>query len=74
MSVPTEREAFLLRELVRFLYDEDLVSGKEIRVLVVAAGKRGRNTSGTDSISAKRTGRLSPYLISRFTRTAKSRR
>jgi hypothetical protein len=37
MSVPTEREAFLLRELSRFLYDEDLVSGKEDRVLVVAA-------------------------------------
>lgn len=36
-SVPTEREAFLLRELSRFLYDEDLVSGKEDRVLVVAA-------------------------------------
>jgi len=39
MSVPTEREAFLLRELVRFIYDEDLVSGKEDRVLVVAARK-----------------------------------
>lgn len=39
MSVPTEREAFLLRELSRFLYDEDLVSGKENRVLVVAARK-----------------------------------
>ncbi len=39
MSVPTEREAFLLRELSRFLYDEDLVSGKEDRVLVVAARK-----------------------------------
>ena len=38
-SVPTEREAFLLRELVRFLYDEELVSGKEDRVLVVAARK-----------------------------------
>ncbi|EMA25157.1 hypothetical protein C443_03139 [Haloarcula argentinensis DSM 12282] len=37
MSVPTEREAFLLRELSRFFYDEDLVSGKEDRVLVVAA-------------------------------------
>ena len=39
LSVPTEREAFLLRELSRFLYDEDLVSGKEDRVLVVAARK-----------------------------------
>lgn len=39
MSVPTEREAFLLRELVRFIYDEKLVSGKEDRVLVVAARK-----------------------------------
>lgn len=39
MSVPTEREAFLLRELVRFIYDENLVSGKEDRVLVVAARK-----------------------------------
>ena len=39
MSVPTEREAFLLRELSRFIYDEDLVSGKEDRVLVVAARK-----------------------------------
>ena len=39
MSVPTERESFLLRELSRFLYDEDLVSGKEDRVLVVAARK-----------------------------------
>lgn len=39
MSVPTEREAFLLRELNRFIYDEDLVSGKEDRVLVVAARK-----------------------------------
>ncbi|MBX0297067.1 hypothetical protein EGH23_19500 [Halomicroarcula sp. F27] len=39
MSVPTEREAFLLRELSRFLYDEDLVSGKADRVLVVAARK-----------------------------------
>jgi hypothetical protein len=39
MSVPTEREAFLLRELIRFIYDEDLVSGKEDRVLVVAARK-----------------------------------
>jgi len=37
VAVPTEREAFLLRELVRFIYDEDLVSGKEDRVLVVAA-------------------------------------
>jgi len=39
MSVPTEREAFLLRELVRFIYDEELVSGKDNRVLVVAARK-----------------------------------
>lgn len=39
MSVPTEREAFLLRELSRFLYGEDLVSGKEDRVLLVAARK-----------------------------------
>lgn len=39
MSLPTEREAFLLRELIRFLYDEELVSGKEDRVLVVAARK-----------------------------------
>lgn len=39
MSVPTEREAFLLRELVRFLYDEELVSGRDDRVLVVAARK-----------------------------------
>lgn len=39
MSVPTEREAFLLRELVRFIYDENLVSGKDDRVLVVAARK-----------------------------------
>jgi hypothetical protein len=39
MSVPTEGEAFLLRELSRFLYDEDLISGKEDRVLVVAARK-----------------------------------
>lgn len=39
MSVPTEREAFLLRELSRFLYDEELVRGKEDRVLVVAARK-----------------------------------
>jgi hypothetical protein len=37
MYVPTEREAFLLRELMRFIYDEELVSGKEDRVLVVAA-------------------------------------
>ncbi|WP_245545398.1 hypothetical protein [Halomicrobium katesii] len=35
MYVPTEREAFLLRELMRFIYDENLVSGKEDRVLVV---------------------------------------
>ncbi len=39
VSIPTEREAFLLRELVRFLYDEELVSGREDRVLVVAARK-----------------------------------
>ncbi len=39
MSVPTEREAFLLRELTRFIYDEDLVGGREDRVLVVAARK-----------------------------------
>ena len=39
MYVPTEREAFLLRELVRFIYDETLVSGQEDRVLVVAARK-----------------------------------
>jgi hypothetical protein len=39
MSVPTEPEAFLLRELGRFLYDEGFVSGKEDRVLVVAARK-----------------------------------
>lgn len=37
MHIPTEREAFLLRELTRFIYDEDLVSGKEDRVLVVGA-------------------------------------
>lgn len=37
MYIPTEREAFLLRELTRFIYDEELVSGKEDRVLVVAA-------------------------------------
>jgi hypothetical protein len=35
--IPTERETFLLRELIRFLYDESLVSGSEDRVLVVAA-------------------------------------
>lgn len=39
LEVPTEREAFLLRELVRFLYAEDLVSGRDDRVLVVAARK-----------------------------------
>lgn len=39
MYVPTEREAFLLREFVRFIYDESLVSGREDRVLVVAARK-----------------------------------
>ncbi|NKE37470.1 hypothetical protein GWG54_16975 [Natronococcus sp. JC468] len=39
LEIPTEREAFLLRELVRFLYEEDLVSGREDRVLVVAARK-----------------------------------
>lgn len=39
LAVPTEREAFLLRELVRSLYEEELVSGKEDRVLVVAARK-----------------------------------
>ncbi|MFC6723451.1 hypothetical protein ACFQE1_03405 [Halobium palmae] len=39
VAIPTEREAFLLRELVRFIYDEDFVSGKEDRVLVVAARK-----------------------------------
>lgn len=39
LSVPSEREAFLLRELIRFLYDEELVSGREDRVLVVAARK-----------------------------------
>ncbi|EMA41424.1 hypothetical protein [Halococcus hamelinensis] len=37
--IPTEREAFLLRELVRFIYDEDLTGGSEDRVLVVAARK-----------------------------------
>jgi hypothetical protein len=37
VAIPTEREAFLLRELVRFVYDEGLVSGQEDRVLVVAA-------------------------------------
>ncbi|WP_247003852.1 hypothetical protein [Halosolutus gelatinilyticus] len=38
LAVPTEREAFLLRELVRFLYEEEeLVSGKDDRVLVVGA-------------------------------------
>jgi len=39
LEIPTEREAFLLRELVRFLYEEDLVSGRDDRVLVVAARK-----------------------------------
>ncbi|MEY7848283.1 hypothetical protein AB7C87_03670 [Natrarchaeobius sp. A-rgal3] len=39
LAVPTEREAFLLREMVRFLYEEELVSGKEDRVLVVGARK-----------------------------------
>ncbi|WP_254862267.1 hypothetical protein [Halovivax gelatinilyticus] len=41
-AVPTEREAFLLRELVRFLYEDaggQLVSGEEDRVLVVGARK-----------------------------------
>ena len=41
-AVPTEREAFLLRELVRFLYEDEggkLVSGEEDRVLVVGARK-----------------------------------
>lgn len=42
MHVPTEHEAFLLRELVRFIYDEELVSGREDRVLVVAARKAWR--------------------------------
>ena len=37
VAIPTERESFLLRELVRFIYDEDLVSGREDRVLLVAA-------------------------------------
>ena len=37
MYVPTEREAFLLRELMRFIYDDGLVSGREDRVLVVGA-------------------------------------
>lgn len=37
MYIPTEREAFLIRELTRFIYDEGLVSGKEDRVLVVGA-------------------------------------
>lgn len=37
VAIPTERESFLLRELVRFIYDEELVSGREDRVLLVAA-------------------------------------
>jgi hypothetical protein len=36
-TIPTEREAFLLRELNRFLYAEALLSGTEDRVLVVPA-------------------------------------
>jgi hypothetical protein len=34
---PTERETFLLRELIRFIYDAELTSGVEDRVLVVPA-------------------------------------
>lgn len=34
---PTERERFLIRELVRFIYDTDLTSGVEDRVLVIPA-------------------------------------
>jgi hypothetical protein len=34
---PTEREAFLVRELIRFIYDTELTSGKDDRVLVIPA-------------------------------------
>lgn len=37
--IPTDIELNLLREFQRFLYEEDLVEGKEERVLVVAARK-----------------------------------
>jgi hypothetical protein len=32
---PTEREAFLVRELLRFIYDTELTSGEDDRVLVI---------------------------------------
>lgn len=34
---PTEREAFLMRELVRFIYDAEITSGADNRVLVIPA-------------------------------------
>ncbi|MFD1515439.1 hypothetical protein [Halomarina rubra] len=40
-AIATEREAFLLRELVSFVYEADLTSGRDDRVAVVAAGRHG---------------------------------
>lgn len=34
---PTERETFLIRELIRFIYDAELTGGEEDRVLVIPA-------------------------------------
>lgn len=40
LAVLTEREAFLLRELIRFLYEEEeLVSRKDDRVLIVGGAQ-----------------------------------
>jgi hypothetical protein len=47
-AIPTEREAFLLCELNRLLYDEELVSGREDRVLVVPARRAWPEYKETD--------------------------
>jgi hypothetical protein len=64
LEIATEREAFLLRELVRFLYEGDLVSGREDRVLVVAARKAWPeyNTHGLDFCQPNRSFKPSNYL------------
>jgi hypothetical protein len=61
---PTEREAFLVRELVRFIYDTELTSGKDDRVLVIPARRAWGEfeTHGMYFCQPERSFRPSTYL------------
>ena len=72
LEIPTVREAFLLRELVRFLYEEDLVVVARIASSSLPLAKPGPSTTPMACTSANRIARSSLPTISPSTPTVRS--